>query len=68
MQKQIPESEPNVIPLKETNALWRKVVINEAFNVSLDLKNIISCIDCKARFCKLKYEADEAITLELFLR
>lgn len=32
------------------------------------MSNIISCIDSKARFTQSKYEADQNVTIEVFIR
>lgn len=48
--------------------LWNSVLATDILTVGLDMSNIISCIDCKARFMHNKYEVDQNVTVELFIR
>ncbi|KAJ8983242.1 hypothetical protein NQ317_011651 [Molorchus minor] len=54
--------------LQNAIILWQPVLSAEPLNFSLDMANIITCIETKARFTKGAYEVDQNVTVEVFIR
>lgn len=68
-QKENPEPEPDISPVGVQSAqhLWKSAFVNTP-SISLDMNNITSCIDSKARFTQCKYQGDQHATVEIFIR
>lgn len=54
--------------IETATKLWESVLSVQQLNVSLDMCNITSCIDCKVRFLQSKYEVDQSVFVELYIR
>lgn len=67
---QIPIQEPSVLQQDITNAknLWSHLRTQAKLNISLDIGDVDSCIELKACFLKDKYEIDENIVVEVYIR
>lgn len=70
LKKQIPFGIQNFSPdlLQQAVVQWQPKLQAKISNLSLDLSKIISCIEAKARFLKAKYEVDQKISVEVFIR
>lgn len=70
LKRQIPFGIQNFPPdlLQQAVIQWQPKLQGEILNLSLDLSNMISCIEAKARFLKAKYEVDQKISIEVFIR
>lgn len=68
-QKIPPEPEPNLPSLETLKAieLWKNAIHTDN-TISLDMNNITSCIESKARFTQSKFEVDSHVTIEVFIR
>lgn len=70
LAKQMPDSEAH-LPQKDVEAavkLWKSALETNHIDISLDMSSIVSCIDCKARFLQAKYEVDQNVVVELYVR
>lgn len=47
---------------------WQPKLQTEPIHLSLDLGNMITCIETKARFMQEKYEVDQNITVEVYIK
>lgn len=54
--------------IQNASLLWKPVLAAEPLLLSLDMGNIVSCIDSKARFMQNKYQGDHLVIVELFIR
>lgn len=70
LKKQMPDSEAHSLQkdVEVAVKLWKSVLETDHLAVSLDMSNIVSCIDCKARFLQAKYEVDQNVIVELYVR
>lgn len=70
LKKQIPDSEAHLLQDDVAVAvkLWKNALETDHLAVSLDMSSIVSCIDCKARFLQAKYEVDQNVVVELYVR
>lgn len=48
--------------------LWQSALSIEKLHISLDMTNIVSCIDCKGRFTQTKYDVDQNVCVEVYIR
>lgn len=46
---------------------WEKA-LSADLNLSIDMTNITTCIDCKCRFLQNKYQADDKVQVEVYVR
>ncbi|XP_025834501.1 trafficking protein particle complex subunit 11 isoform X2 [Agrilus planipennis] len=70
LKKQIPNPVLN-LPSYDVHTslnLWKKVFESESIHLTVDMNSVVSCIETKARFLKDKYEADQNVVLEVFIR
>ncbi|XP_049939900.1 trafficking protein particle complex subunit 11 isoform X1 [Schistocerca serialis cubense] len=70
LKKLPPDPEPNVTPEEGLRAkdLWSKASRAELLTVTVEMNSITSCIESRARFTKSKYQADENVVIEVFIR
>lgn len=70
LKKQMPDSDSNLQQADVETAvkLWKAALETDHLAVSLDMTSIVSCIDCKARFLQNKYEVDQNILVEVYIR
>lgn len=70
LKKQMPDSEAH-LPQEDVEAAvktWKTTLDTDHLAVALDMSNIVSCIDCKAKFLQTKYEVDQNVLVELYVR
>ncbi|KAJ8940840.1 hypothetical protein NQ318_005286 [Aromia moschata] len=70
LKKQIPYGDPKLPQdvLQNAIILWQPVFSSQPLNFSLDMANIITCVETKARFTKSTYEVDQNVTVEVYIR
>ncbi|KAJ8917803.1 hypothetical protein NQ315_010709 [Exocentrus adspersus] len=70
LKKQIPFGDPKLPQdvLQNAIVLWQPVFSTAPLLFSLDVSNIITCVETKARFTKNKYEVDQNVTIEVYIR
>lgn len=70
LKKQMPDSEGNLPQQHVETAvkLWKTALETDHLAVILDMSNIVSCIDCKAKFLQTKYEVDQNVLVELYVK
>lgn len=70
LQRQLPEPEQNLPALCVQSAIsqWQQTLTSQTLEFSLEMGTIISCVDCKGSFVKTEYQADEDITVEIYLK
>ncbi|KAK5645307.1 hypothetical protein RI129_006607 [Pyrocoelia pectoralis] len=70
INKRVPQPDlntpSNVIAVAQS--LWTKLFTSQLSGVSLDMSNILCCIDTKARFTESQYQGDHPVTVEIFVR
>lgn len=70
LKKQMPDSE-GYLPQQDVETavkLWKTTLDTDHLAVALDMSNIVSCIDCKAKFLQTKYEVDQNVLVELYVK
>lgn len=69
-KKEIPEAEPQTptSDIQSATLLWKPILTAEPLSLSLDMGNILSCIDSKARFLHNKYQGDQQVAVELYIK
>ena len=70
LDKQSPD-EPKGLKLPEEDLnrardLWNQAI--QSNQIVIEAANILSCIECKGRFIKNKFEAEENVQIEIFIR
>ncbi|KAL0272315.1 UNVERIFIED_CONTAM: hypothetical protein PYX00_005340 [Menopon gallinae] len=70
LKMKTPEPEPDI---PQANALasaklWKTVNSTQPAPFSIEMSNMKSCIEAKARFTKSSFNVDETITVEIFIR
>lgn len=70
MQRQLPEPESDLPPLCVQSAIsrWQQILTSQKLQFSLEMGTMVSCIDCKGRFGKTEYQADEEIIVEIYVK
>uniref|UniRef100_A0A1Y1MLA7 Trafficking protein particle complex subunit 11 n=1 Tax=Photinus pyralis TaxID=7054 RepID=A0A1Y1MLA7_PHOPY len=70
INKQIPEPDVNTPSnaIGAAHALWTQLFASQSSGVSLDMSNILCCIDTKARFTQSQYQGDQPVTVEILVR
>ena len=70
MQKTVPKQEDGISEdeLKRAEELWVKALNSEPLSVAVDMNNLTTCIESKARFTEAQYKADEPVQIEVFVR
>lgn len=66
----VPEPEPGILlPSAVTaNGLWEAVNNGPNLSVPVEMGNLKSCVEAKARFIKRVFQLDELITVEVYIR
>ncbi|CAK1553132.1 unnamed protein product [Leptosia nina] len=66
----IPAQEPDIpaTSLGKALELWQNVIEKDPFLISIDMVNISSFLEIKAKFQQSKYRIDEAIQVEVYVR
>ncbi|XP_032519488.2 trafficking protein particle complex subunit 11 [Danaus plexippus] len=66
----IPSPEPNLPPSSQSKALemWQLAIDKEPLTIAIDMINIASFLEVKAKFKQQKYRMDDTIEVELFVR
>lgn len=69
-QKTTPDPEPDVLEeeLKHARDLWITAINAQPLAVAVDMSNITSCVESKARFTQSQYKADQYVEIEVFIR
>lgn len=66
----LPSPEPDLPPVSQSKALeaWQAVIAKEPLNVTVDMANISSFLEVKARFSQHKFRLDQIVDIELYIR
>ncbi|KAK7871870.1 hypothetical protein R5R35_006453 [Gryllus longicercus] len=65
-----PDPEPN-LPQEEVDharQLWTSSKVGDVFNIAIEMNNITGCIESKAQFTQPQYQADQHVTIEVYIR
>ncbi|KAI4461549.1 hypothetical protein MML48_5g00016715 [Holotrichia oblita] len=70
LNRQLPEPESDLPPLCVQSAIsqWQQILTSQSLQFSLEMGEMVSSIDCRARFVKTEYEADENVSVEIYLK
>lgn len=70
LKKQMPDSEGHLSKedIETAVKLWKSTLETDHLAVALDMSSVVSCIDCKAKFLQAKYEVDQKVHVELYVR
>ncbi|RZC34292.1 trafficking protein particle complex subunit 11 [Asbolus verrucosus] len=70
LKRQIPFGDQKLTPdvLQHAVIQWQPKLQTEPINLSLDLGNIVTCIETKARFVQTHYEVDQNVTVEVYIK
>ncbi|KRT81005.1 hypothetical protein AMK59_5444, partial [Oryctes borbonicus] len=70
LNRQLPEPENDLPPSCVQNAIshWQQALTSQSLQLTLEMGAMVSCVDCKGRFVKNEYEADEDVTVEIYLK
>lgn len=65
-----PEPEPGIPEevAASAQALWDTANSGQPLSVTVEMNNIKSCVEAKARFVKRVFRMDEVITVEVYIR
>jgi hypothetical protein len=70
LKGQIPFGDQKLSPnvLQAAVIQWQPKLQAEPVHLSLDLGNIVSCVETKARFMQASYEVDQNLTVEVYIK
>lgn len=67
---QVPDIEIGlpIICAQNASSLWQQAMSSQVAIGCIDVRNISMCLDCKAKFMKPKYQVDENIVVEVYMK
>ncbi|EFA10428.2 Trafficking protein particle complex subunit 11-like Protein [Tribolium castaneum] len=70
LKRQIPFGDQKLTPdvLQHAVIQWQPKLQTEPIHLSLDLGNVSTCIETKATFMQAKYEVDQNVTVEVYIK
>lgn len=70
-QREVPAPEPNLpaLGVERAGSMWASVFAKEPpISLVIDMSNISSCVSSKARFTGDRYQGDQNISVEIFVK
>ncbi|XP_067008734.2 trafficking protein particle complex subunit 11 [Anabrus simplex] len=70
LKRMSPESEPNISEEEAMRArdLWFTATKAEPLCMSIEMNGLTACVESKARFTQAQYQADQSVSIEVFIR
>ncbi|CAM1313193.1 TRAPPC11 (predicted) [Pycnogonum litorale] len=70
LSREVPEQELGCLDkcVEKAKELWKQSIANERCIFTVEVNNMLSFVECRTRFTKTSFRADEQVTLKIHLR